>query len=349
MNLLAFKNSKRGLWVGRGLVVLGSVITLCLVYFNGKHGWSLGRTWDEQIALAVMHGAVDPVTALLVSAAAIAIAWHFRWTGFGICAIALLFTGYSMLTTAGFMSNRLASVYGQKAALAELDKQGKWWNSTTYSRDLTRGERLANRAEVRATFKEKVKVASQVHDTQAITVAEWFGISVEMAQRSLNMISSGIGQTMKYMALLVGFFLLSNRDERTSEAEPSSNHKNSGGSDGSGGSGGGEPRKKPDLKPVPKTEPAPMRAEPSKQRSVFYVPATGAPERNLSVTDIAYEIAMQNPHLSTRQLVRKAQKAGRKFSQSTASRAKRELMKSKVDRIVRKYGNGEGYRALAYN
>ena len=92
-----------------------------------------------------------------------------------------------------------------------------------------------------------------------------------------------------------------------------------------------------------------MRAEPSKQRSVFYVPATGAPERNLSVTDIAYEIAMQNPHLSTRQLVRKAQKAGRKFSQSTASRAKRELMKSKVDRIVRKYGNGEGYRALAYN
>ena len=342
MNLLAFKNSKRGLWVGRGLVVLGTVITLCLVYFNGKHGWSLGRTWDEQIALAVMHGAVDPVTALLVSAAAIAIAWHFRWTGFGICAIALLFTGYSMLTTAGFMSNRLASVYGQKAALAELDKQGKWWNSTTYSRDLTRGERLANRAEVRATFKEKVKVASQVHDTQAITVAEWFGISVEMAQRSLNMISSGIGQTMKYMALLVGFFLLSNRDERTTQDEPA-NHKNSGGSDGSGGSGGGEPRKKPDLKPVPKPEPAPMRAEPSKQRRTWsYIPATGAPER-LSAFDRAWEVATQHPYLSTRAI---AARAG--VSQSTGHRVKKRAL-TKIDRIVRKYGNGEGYRALAYN
>ena len=172
MDFRAFKNSTRGLWVGRGLVLIGSIITLCLVYFNGKHGWSLGRTWDESIGLAILHGAVDPVTALLVSAAAIAIAWHYRWTGFAICVVALVFTSYSILTTAGFMSNRLVGVFSQKAALAELDKQGKWWNSATYRRDLNHREQLANRNEVRATFKEKVKVASQVSDPQAMAIAD---------------------------------------------------------------------------------------------------------------------------------------------------------------------------------
>ena len=339
MDFRTFKNSTRGLWVGRGLVFIGSVITLCLVYFNGKHGWSLGRTWDEQVGLAILHGAVDPVTALLVSAAAIAMAWRYRWTGVVICAVAVVFTSYSVLITAGFMSNRLVGVFSQKAALAELEKQGKWWNSATYRHDLTRGEQIANRAEIRATFKERIKVASQVPDPQAMMIAGVFGLQVENVQRALNLISSGMGQTMKYMALLVGFFLLSNRDERG--AEPASNQQNSG---GSGGSGKGEPAKLKVVQPAP----APLRAaEPSKQRGVFYVPATGAPER-LSAFDFAYELALQNPHLSTRALVKVAREAGNPFSQSTASRVQKRL-RNKIDLTLRRYGNGRGYQTPAYN
>ena len=124
---------------------------------------------------------------------------------------------------------------------------------------------------------------------------------------------------------------------RTSQAmvEPKKTHP---GSDGSSGSGGGEPKKKPDLKSVPKPEPASIRAEPSKQRrSWSYVPATGAPERNLSAFDRAYEVASQHPYLSTRAI---AAKAG--VSQSTGHRVKKRAL-TKVDRIVRKYGNGEGF------
>ena len=255
MSFQSFKNSSRGLWVGYGLVVIGFILTGCLMYFNGKHGWSLGREWDERTALAVLHAAVDPVTALLVSAAAIFIAWRHPWIGVNICLFALLLTSYSMLTTAGFMSNRLVGAFSQKAQMAELEKQGKWWGSASYKRELTRGERLANRAEMRATFKEAMKVTTEVHDPQALSLAGMTGLAVDTVQRWLNLISSGIGQIMKYACLLVGFSLLSNRDRGTQTQSNSGTQANSAGN--SGGSGGSDPKSR--LKVVtnsPKSPPA---------------------------------------------------------------------------------------------
>ena len=336
MDFRTFKNSTRGLWVGRGLVFIGGVITLCLVYFNGKHGWSLGRTWDEQAGLAILHGAVDPVTALLVSAAAIAMAWRYRWTGVVICAVAVVFTSYSVLTTAGFMSNRLIGVFSQKAALAELEKQGKWWNSATYRHDLTRGEQIANRAEIRATFKERVKVASQVPDPQAMMIAGVFGLQVETVQRVLNLISSGMGQTMKYMALLVGFFLLSNRDERAAEA--ASNQQNSG---GPGGSNRSEPAKLKVVQPAP----VPLRAAEPAKASNARVSLPGVPNQaaQLSAFDRALEVYLAHPNLSTRALA-----AISGTSQSTSVRVTKR-QRGKINSIVRKYGNGGGFHSPAYN
>jgi len=250
MHLQTFKNTRRGLWVGWGLVVIGVVLTFCLMYFNGKHGWSLGREWDEKIPQAILHAAVDPVTALLVSAGAIAMAWYYRWTGVAICIFALILTSYSMLTTAGFMSNRLVGVFSQKAQLAELKSQSREWQGALHRRDLTRHERMTNRAEVRANYKEAVKVAGEVHDPQAMWLAGMLGLAVETVQRILNLIASGIGQIMKYVTLLVGFFLLSNRDKMVAEA----NQNNSGGS--TGGSGF-KPQLVPSAKPG---TPEPMRA-----------------------------------------------------------------------------------------
>lgn len=341
MNLRAFKNTTRGLWVGRGLVAVGLVAMSVCVYFNARHGWNLGTIWPDKVALSTMHGLIDIATALLVSAGAILFAWYMRKMGFAACAFALLLTCFSVLSVSGFMSGRIAALESQKATLTVLEKHAKWAGGTTY-REAGRVERRSLRTEMRDNLKEMVRVASLIPDSHAMAIASMLGWTVEAVQRTLVLISSGMAQALKYVCLLVGFFLLSNRDERGAQAEPA-NQQNSG---GSGGSGGGEPRKPKQVYPEPKPEPAKVRAEPSKQRSVFYVPSTGAPERNLSAYDIASEVAQANPHLSTRAMVATAQ---RRFSQSTASRAKRDVLRGKADRIIRKMGNGRGFHSPAYN
>ena len=341
MGLRAFKSTTRGLWVGRGLVAVGLVAMLVCVYFNARHGWNLGATIADKVALATMHGLVDIATALLVSAGAILFAWYLLKMGFAACAFALLLTLFSILSVSGFMSGRIAALESQKAALAVLEKQGKWAGGTTY-RQAGNTERRSLRTEMRENTKEMVRVASLIPDSHALAIASILGWHVEVVQRWLILISSGMAQALKYVCLLVGFFLLSNRDERGAEpaqTEPA-NQKNSG---GSGGSGGGEPGKLKVVRPEPKPEPAKVRAEPSKQRSVFYVPSTGAPERNLSAFDRAYEIATEHPYLSTRAI---AARAG--VSQSTGHRVKKRAL-TKVDRIMRKYGNGRSFQTPAYN
>lgn len=345
MNLREFKNTTRGLWVGRGLVAVGLVAMCVCVYFNARHGWNLGTIWPDKVALSTMHGLIDIATALLVSAGAILFAWYMRKMGFAACAFALLLTLFSILSVSGFMSGRIAALESQKAALAVMEKHSKWVGGTTY-RNAGKTERRSLRGEMRDNLKEMVRVASLIPDSHAMAIANMLGWTIETVQRALILISSGMAQALKYVCLLVGFFLLSNRDERGVEpaAEPKKTQSGSGGSDGSGG---GEPRNKiKQVHPEPANQPRPIRAEPSKQRSSFGVPATGAPERleRLSPFDRAYEAALARPHLSTRAIA-----AIVDASQSTASRAKRSMSRGKADRVMRKYGNGRSFQTPAYN
>ena len=277
----------------------------------------------------------------------------------------ILAGGYGVINMIGFTStNRVAVAASKDAdraaiereyqnARKDLQDQVKWLEGQVIFADHPREKRRmeaavdAKRKELSALKAPRFDATKVLSDPLATTLGEITHVTDRKWQLLLPValaflfffaesFSSAVVGHM--LAGIVGVIVA----YRTSEpaAEP---NKTQGGSDGSGGSGGGEPRKKPDLKPVPKTEPAPMRAEPSKQRRTWsYIPATGAPER-LSAFDRAYEVATQHPYLSTRAI---AARAG--VSQSTGHRVKKRAL-TKIDRIVRKYGNGEGYRALAYN
>lgn len=234
MQLRTFKNTERGKWVGRGLVTVGLIAMSVCIYFQGRHGWNLGTILPDKIALATMHGLVDVATALLVSGGAILFAWYMRKMGFAACVFALLLTCFSVLSVSGFMSGRIAALEGQKAALSVLDKYGKWAGGTTYQQ-AGRSERTHLRMEMRANLKEMVRVASIIPDSHAMAIANMTGLHIETVQRVLILISSGMAQAIKYICLLVGFFLLSNRDERNASLVSSSPK--------GGSSSGGETRK----------------------------------------------------------------------------------------------------------
>ena len=227
MQLQSFKNTTRGLWVGRGLVAIGFVIMCVLVYFQARHGWSMGTWIGDQIGFAVLHGVVDVATALLVSAGAICFAWHMRKMGWAACLFAVLLTCVSILWVSGFMSGRMTALAGQKAALDILEKHGKWAGGTTY-KQADRNERRSLRLEMRENARQMVKVASVVPDPHALWLSNITGWGVEFCQRVLIAVSSSMAQAMKYICLLVGFFLLSNRDERNASGSR-------GNSDGNGG------------------------------------------------------------------------------------------------------------------
>jgi uncharacterized membrane protein YecN with MAPEG domain len=345
MQLRSFKNTTRGLWVGRGLVGIGIVAMCVCVYFNARHGWNLGTILPDQVALATMHGLVDIATALLVSGGAILFAWYMRKMGFAACFFALLLTCFSILSVSGFMSGRMAALQAQKTTLEILDKQGRWTGGSTY-KEAGRSERRSLRAEMRDNVKEMVRVASLIPDSHAMAIASMTGQSVEFVQRALILVSSGMAQALKYICLLVGFFLLSNRDERGAGV----NHQTQAGSaSGSGGPPGGEPRK-PTLVHTEPPKPAAIRTmqggspnrwgvnhgEPTKVSGPGSRVLPGLPQPT-SAFDKAYDAINANPRASSRQV---AKKAG--VSQSTAQRVLKR-QRGKADITVRKYGNGGGY------
>ena len=341
--------------LSRVCIGVGVAFLAFSAFGNFRFGWSLGTNLIDSLWLSAIYGGSDIAAGVLVATGATMLnhtGW--RWKIGGIVALvpALILISLSVLSTFGMMSGRIAVLEGQKAAVTSDLGRLAWLRRQTVNYDLPKSERRAFIAEERAAAKEARKAASVVTDNQAVALsnaAALIGVKLttEQTQVGLTFVSSTMPMMIKFVCIGLGFFLFGARAD-ASASEPSSNHKNSGGSSGSGGgsggSGGGEPRNKiKQVHPEPVNQPRPMRAEPSKQRSVFYVPATGAPERNLSAFDRAYEVATQHPYLSTRAI---AARAG--VSQSTGHRVKKRAL-TKIDRIVRKYGNGEGYRTLAYN
>lgn len=335
--------------LSRVCIGVGVVFLALSAFGNVRFGWSLGGDWIDSVWLAAIYGGSDIAAGVLVATGATMLRHEgWRWKVGGITALipAVILVTLSVLSTFGMMSGRIAVLEGQKAAVSSDLGRLAWLRRQTVNYDLPKSERRAFIAEERAAAKDARKAASVVTDNQAVALANAAALvgvkmTTEQTQVGLTFVSSTMPMMIKFVCIGLGFFLFGAKAD-ASASEPASNQKNSGGSDGSSGSGGGEPRKLKQVHPEPKPEPGKLRAEP-KQRSVFYVPSTGAPERNLSAFDRAYEVATQHPYLSTRAI---AAKAG--VSQSTGHRVKQRAL-TKVDRMIRKMGNGRGYQTPAYN
>jgi hypothetical protein len=334
--------------LSRVCIGVGIAFLAFSAFGNFRFGWSLGTNVIDALWLSAIYGGSDIAAGVLVATGSTMlnhVGW--RWKVGGVVALvpALILISLSILSTFGMMSGRIAVLEGQKAAVSADVGRLAWLRRQTVNYDLPKSERRAFIAEERAAAKEARKAASVVTDNQAVAIANAAAlvgvrVTTEQTQVGLTFVSSTMPMMIKFVCLGLGFFLYGARTEASG-----SNQRTQ---PGSGGSGGGEPKKPTLVHSEPKAEPPKLRAEPTRQRSadrsVFYIPATGAPER-LSAFDLAYELALENPHLSTRALV---EAAGKQFSQSTATRVKQRL-RNKVDRTVRKFGNGEGRRALAYN
>lgn len=330
---------------GGGMVLLG--LTAATNWFQGDHlGVTVAGKWINSLGSVT----IDLVGLVFIGMAA-GSCWAIRrYTWATLFTLALILSaGWSANSILSFQATERISASKSRDAVNKRsevadklqvdDYRWKRGTAVTSRYKTTREQFLDSAADSLKAFREAKVQAHIEPDAGAQVIANVTGYNLETVQ---------IGQSGYFALLLIflkalcfpgaGYFL---NPLAFAIAEPKKTHH---GSDGSHGSGGGEPKKKPDLKSVPKPEPSSVRAEPSRQRrSWSYVPATGAPERNLSAFDRAWEVANQHPYLSTRAI---AARAG--VSQSTGHRVKQRAL-TKVDRIVRRYGNGRGFHSPAYN
>ena len=321
-------------------------LTAWINYLQGEHmGVTDAGKWVNSIGSVV----VDIVGLVIVGLAAGA-CWAARRVAPAVVftVVMLASAGWSINSMIGFQATERvsASKVRQRAIErdAEADKMAKghlnWLRGTVRNAESGRERKdLLSSASAEITKFRQTKTEARIEpDAGANVIAAWLNRKIDQVQ---------LGQVAYFSVLLIILKMVCFPSAAFfwgAQAGSSGSNQRTG--SGSGGSGGGLKVVHPEPKAEPPAEPGKKRAEPSKQRGVFYVPATGAPERNLSAFDIAYEAALENPHLSTRALVAKA---GKQFSQSTATRVKKRLMRSKADSIVRRYGNGRSYQTPAYN
>ena len=318
-------------------------LTAWINYLQGEHmGVTDAGKWVNSIGSVV----VDIVGLVIVGLAAGA-CWAARRVAPAVVftVVMLASAGWSINSMIGFQATERvsASKVRQRAIErdAEADKMAKghlnWLRGTVRNAESGRERKdLLSSASAEITKFRQTKTEARIEpDAGANVIAAWLNRKIDQVQ---------LGQVAYFSVLLIilkmvcfpsaAFFW---------GAQAGSSGSNQRTKDGSGGSGDGEPKKPKLVHPEPPPEPEKKRAEPSKQRRAsFYIPASGAPER-LSAFDRAYEAYHADPHLSTREL---AKKAG--ASQSTAQRVKVKQM-GKISSIVRKYGNGRSYQTPAYN
>lgn len=345
--------------VSGGFYCIGTVLAIIAIAMVWFFGETLGITPVERNLYGGAHAAIHVFGILVaLSIGMFVIDKSKGYAGLAIV-IVLLVGGFGMSNITGFAARNRISVADAssenskrtmrqyEATKADWEQRRNWNEGMSMAFDKTGYERAqfkrtaADYNKKLAELKMPVVSASNVHaDAQANT---WSG-ALGWSERAVQFTTIGWLAFLMFcgevLSFIFGVRLWAGSRLAGSAA---ANHKNSGGSSGgSPGSGGSEPKKPTLVHPGPKPEPAKVRAEPSKQRSVFYVPASGAPER-LSAFDRAYEAYHANPNLPTREL---AKRSG--TSQSTAQRVKVKQL-GKISSIVRKYGNGRGYQTPAYN
>lgn len=369
--------SKTDLWKGASIRLITAIVFGAIggyaVYYALSMVFIFGEGMGTDARSREIYAHSHMVVHVFGAACALAIG-VFTQSGNAVLrriAVAAILTcgSYGILNMYGFTSSNRVSVAAAKDAKntaaerqyknarEDLAKQIEWLQKTASQEDGRERQRLlkevdGKRKELSALKAPAPSADSVIADPQASSIAELTDTGTRRWQLALPLIMALLVFFAESFSFVVVGHMLSGAIALfatyyavVNQAEPKKTQSGSSGSDGgSGGSGKGEPSK---VHRLPERPAATVRAEPStpsKQRSVFYVPATGAPER-LSAFDRAYELAMQNPHLSTRALVKEA---GKQFSQSTASRVKKSLS-SKVHTTVRKFGNGRSYQTPAYN
>lgn len=330
-----------------------------------EFGESLGITPWQQKLYGAGHAAIHIVAILTCFCIGGYLMEKRKGRAFIAMLIVMVAGGYGTTNIAGFAAkNRVAvsdavdvnnarEMAAYEAQRADLQNRRNWAENIVVNvHDYSPADRLQAKKRVNEYQKQLDALRPPTVTASTVTGDASMSVYARLTGWASNSLQAGAVVWFAVLMFIGEVYILVQGTDRAARAwartseplnqrtnEPSEPKK--GGSDGSGG---GEPRKKPDLKSVPKPEPAGVRAEPSKQRrSWSYVPATGAPERNLSAFDRAYEVATRHPYLSTRAI---AARAG--VSQSTGHRGKVKAL-TKADRIVRKFGNGEGFRPLAYN
>ena len=347
--------------VGWTLIAGGFVLLAITAFMNWFQGDHIGVTTAGKLLNSIGSVAIDLVGIVVIGVACGACWAAKRWVWASIFTVAVILSaGWSVNSIMSFQATERISASSARlkaiqrsAAADKLQIDDYKWKRGTAVRAGDRIERKDFLGSAQGSIKEfrEAKVQAQIEpDAGAQAWSKWLGYSLENVQLTQAGYFALLIIFLKSICFPGGGYFLDPMSWLNQPSEPGSNQKNSDGSPGSGGgsggSGGGEPRKKPDLKPVPKGEPTPLRAEPSKQRRTWsYVPATGAPERleRLSAFDRAWAVADQNPFLSTRQIADRA-----KVSQSTGARVQKRL-RGKADRIIRKMGNGRGFHSPAYN
>lgn len=337
-------------WLAYPIFAGGLVCLALTATMNFLQGESLGVTDAGKWVNSISSVVVDVVGLLFMGLAAGACLAAKRWLPAIVFSLVVIFSAvWSVNSMIGFQAGeRLAAadVYNKGLARDARADDLIASNSSWFTRMTAKVGRSARRDYIAAASDS----AKELRGTKAeARVDPAAGTKVIAKTTGSDVESVAIGQ-ISYLALLLIFLKAVSFPSaawfwaplavKQEDGSDDANHKNSG---GSGGSSNGEPGKLKVVRGEPKPEPAKIRAEPSKQRSVFYVPSTGAPERNLSAFDRAYEVATQHPYLSTRAI---AARAG--VSQSTGHRVKQRAL-TKVDRMIRKMGNGRGYQTPAYN
>ena len=112
-----------------------------------------------------------------------------------ICALVLVI--YSIVSVYGFMSKRITHLESHNRIVAYQQGEIDWKRKTIIKPELPKSERQMLRDELRTASKELKESLRFVPDAQAAGVAAWFDTTVERVQRTLVIITSGVGQLIK--------------------------------------------------------------------------------------------------------------------------------------------------------
>jgi hypothetical protein len=216
--------------LGRILVAIGLCAVATVMWMTGRFGWSLQEeVWDKWVS-AGLHVLNDAAGAGLVITSSIMLGksgWANKAGGMIAMLCALLLVTYSIVSVYGFMSTRVMQLESHNRVVAHQQGELDWKRKTSVNREVPKADRLMMRAETHMASKKLEDSLRFIPDRQAVSIAALFSTTVERVQRTLVIVTSGVGQLIKVACLFFGFWFLS----CCSEGGPSSK-------DGSGASAG---------------------------------------------------------------------------------------------------------------
>ena len=198
--------------LGRALIVLGLCAVATVMWMTGRFGWSLQEAAVDRWVSACLHMLNDAAGAALVIVSSVMFGmsgWRTRIMGVIALICALLLVGYSIVSVYGFMSTRITHLERHNRIVAYQQGAIDWTRKTIINRDLPKSERQMLHDELRKANKELKAALRFIPDAQAAGIAAWFNTTVERVQRTLVIITSGVGQLIKVACLFFGFSLLS--------------------------------------------------------------------------------------------------------------------------------------------